>query len=132
MQVEDEVLLRLEKGGKGKTIYAVGGDIESSPVNSTDPNTEVDGERSSMKTSIRFCPIRRAQGAWRCWLDRNAIQKVIYGRRTHHRQTTSTAPRQFVSRTRRGSSASKRRGKLLTMPGGSRVRTASARRTARS
>ena len=28
MQVEDDVLLRLEKGGKGKTLYAVGGDIE--------------------------------------------------------------------------------------------------------
>ena len=26
IQVEDDVLLRLEKGGKGKTVYAVGGD----------------------------------------------------------------------------------------------------------
>jgi peptide/nickel transport system substrate-binding protein len=26
IQVEDEVLLRLENGGKGKTVYAVGSD----------------------------------------------------------------------------------------------------------
>ena len=49
MQVEDEVLLRLEKGGKGKTLYAVGGDIEFIAVNFTDPNTEIDGERSSIE-----------------------------------------------------------------------------------
>ena len=49
LQVEDEVLLRMEKGGKGKTIYAVGADIETIFINLTDPNTEVDGERSSIK-----------------------------------------------------------------------------------
>jgi len=38
IQVEDEVLLRLEKGGKGKTVYAVGGDTEFIALNFTDPS----------------------------------------------------------------------------------------------
>jgi peptide/nickel transport system substrate-binding protein len=36
MQVEDEVLLRMENGGKGKTIYAVGADIETIFINLSD------------------------------------------------------------------------------------------------
>ena len=50
LQVEDEILLRLEKGGKGKALITAGGNIEHIQLNSTDPWTEVDGERSSMKT----------------------------------------------------------------------------------
>ena len=50
MQVEDELLLRLEKGGKGRTVITPGGGIEHIQLNSTDPWTEVDGERASIKT----------------------------------------------------------------------------------
>ena len=50
MQVEDEILLRLEKGGKGRAAITPGGNIEHIQLNSTDPWTEVDGERSSIKT----------------------------------------------------------------------------------
>ena len=50
LQVEDEILLRLEKGGKGTTAMAFGGNIEHIQLNTTDPWTEVDGERASMKT----------------------------------------------------------------------------------
>ena len=50
LQVEDEILLRLEKGGKGTTPMAFGGNIEHIQLNTTDPWTEVDGERASMKT----------------------------------------------------------------------------------
>jgi len=51
MQVEDEVLLRMEKGGKGRVLFNPGAGIEHIQVNSTDPWTEVDGERSSIKTT---------------------------------------------------------------------------------
>ncbi len=51
MQVEDEILQRLEKGGKGAALdHRVGGNIEHIQLNSTDPWTEVDGERASAKT----------------------------------------------------------------------------------
>ncbi|HEV2439947.1 MAG TPA: peptide ABC transporter substrate-binding protein, partial [bacterium] len=51
MQVEDEILMRLEKGGKGRSLITPGGAIEHLELNSTDPWTEVDGERSSAKTT---------------------------------------------------------------------------------
>ena len=50
LQVEDEILQKLEKGGKGRVIYSKGGGIEHIQLNNTDPWTEVDGERSSLKT----------------------------------------------------------------------------------
>ncbi len=50
MQVEDEILQRLEKGGKGRVVITPGGNIEHIQLNTTDPWTEVDGERSSLKT----------------------------------------------------------------------------------
>ena len=53
MQVEDDILKRLEQGGKGRINIALAGDIEHIQLNNTDPWTEVDGERSSVKSSIR-------------------------------------------------------------------------------
>src|SRR6185369_13320696 len=50
LQVEDEILTRLETGGKGRVNIIPGGDIEHIQLNSTDPWTEVDGERASIKT----------------------------------------------------------------------------------
>ena len=50
LQVEDEILQRLEKGGKGRVVFNPGGGIEHLQLNTTDPWTEVDGERSSIKT----------------------------------------------------------------------------------
>src|SRR5204863_7823965 len=48
LQVEVEILVRLEDGGKarGRAEITPGGNIEPIQVNSTDPWTEVDGERS--------------------------------------------------------------------------------------
>ena len=133
MQVEDEVLLRLEKGGKGKTIYAVGGDIEFIALNFTDPNTEVDGERSSIKTKHPILSDSgRAQGACAAGRPRGHPESHLRPRRPHHRQLSSTGPRSSSPRTPRGNSASKRRPSCSTRPDGNRARTASARRTARS
>ena len=50
VQVEDEILKRLEVGGKGKAAITPGGNIEFIQLNQTDPWTEVDGERANAKT----------------------------------------------------------------------------------
>ena len=50
LQVEDEVLKRMEAGGKGKVHVVPSGDIEFIQLNPTDPWTEVDGERGSLKS----------------------------------------------------------------------------------
>jgi peptide/nickel transport system substrate-binding protein len=98
MQVEDEVLLRLEKGGKGKTAYGTGGDIEFIMVNFTDPNTEVDGERSSMKTKHPILSDPTVRKALSLLVDRDAVQKVIYGRAGRITANYLNGPAQFVSK----------------------------------
>src|SRR5438105_1329389 len=52
MQVEDEILVRLEDNGKarGRAEIFSSGNIEHIEINNTDPWTEVDGERASAKT----------------------------------------------------------------------------------
>lgn len=98
MQVEDEVLLRLEKGGKGKTLYAVGGDIEFIAINFTDPNTEVDGERSSMKTKHPTLSDPAVRKALALLVDRDSIKKAIYGRAGRTTANYLNGPDDFVSK----------------------------------
>ncbi len=98
MQVEDEVLLRLEKGGKGKTTYAVGGDIEFIAINFTDPNTEVDGERSSMKTKHPTLSDPAVRQALALLVDRDSVKKAIYGRAGRTTANYLNGPDDFVSK----------------------------------
>jgi peptide/nickel transport system substrate-binding protein len=78
--VEDEVLKRLETGGKGSANYAAGGDIEFIVLNNTDPGTEVDGERSSIKAPHPLLSDPAVRQALALLLDRDAVQNFIYGR----------------------------------------------------
>ncbi len=80
MQVEDEILLRLEKGGKGRTEMMMGGNIEFMQMNFTDPWTEVDGERSSIKTKHPAFSDPAVRQAISMLVDRKAIHDHIYGR----------------------------------------------------
>src|SRR5205814_4284601 len=50
LQVEDEVLKRMEDGGKGRVHLVHAGDIEFALLNQTDPWIEVEGERASIKS----------------------------------------------------------------------------------
>ncbi|HKU98396.1 MAG TPA: peptide ABC transporter substrate-binding protein, partial [Vineibacter sp.] len=80
MQVEDEILLRLEKGGKGKAEITQGGNIEHIGVNFTDPWTEVDGERASVKTKHPLLSDVAVRQALALLIDRKSVQEHIYGR----------------------------------------------------
>ena len=78
--VEDEVLLRLEQGGKGKVAIAFGGRITHVQLNQSDPWTEVDGERASVKSVHPFLTDPAVKGALALLVDRAAIQEQILGR----------------------------------------------------
>jgi peptide/nickel transport system substrate-binding protein len=80
MQVEDEVLKRLETGGKGTVVIAPGGSIEHIQLNSTDPWVEVDGERSSITTSHPTLGDPAVREALTLLVDRDSVGKYIYGR----------------------------------------------------
>ncbi|MGE0422313.1 MAG: peptide ABC transporter substrate-binding protein [Reyranellaceae bacterium] len=80
LQVEDEILQRLEKGGKGKVHISPTGNIEHIQVNQTDPWTEVDGERSSLKTKHPALSDKAVAQALSLLVDRDSVEKHIYGR----------------------------------------------------
>ena len=80
LQVEDEILLRLEDGGKGRTAITQGANIEHMQINFTDPLKEVDGERSSLKAPHPVLTESAVRQALNLLLDRKSIQDHIYGR----------------------------------------------------
>jgi peptide/nickel transport system substrate-binding protein len=99
MQVEDEILLRLEKGGKGKVVISPGGGMEFIQVNSTDPNTEVDGERSSIKTKHPTLSEPAVREALSLLVDKDSVEKYIYGRTGQATPNFVVNPEKFRSKT---------------------------------
>ncbi|MFN3744436.1 MAG: peptide ABC transporter substrate-binding protein [Hyphomicrobiaceae bacterium] len=80
MQVEDAILKRLETGGKGTVNVVPGGNIEHIQLNTTDPWTEVDGERSSLKTKHPAFSDPAVRRAMMLLVDRKSVEDHIYGR----------------------------------------------------
>ncbi|HKQ97857.1 MAG TPA: peptide ABC transporter substrate-binding protein [Candidatus Polarisedimenticolia bacterium] len=80
LQVADEVLKRFEQGGKGHVDIATGGGCEHMQLNNTDPWREVDGERSSVKTTHPFLTDPGVRSALNLLVDRGGIHEEIYGR----------------------------------------------------
>lgn len=97
MQVEDEVLKRMETGGRGKISSVPSGDIEFIILNTTDPWTEVDGERSSVKTKHPTLSDPKVREAFNLLLDRDSIQKFIYGRGGTATASFVNEPKMFKS-----------------------------------
>jgi peptide/nickel transport system substrate-binding protein len=101
MQVEDEILKRLEQGGRGKGDIVLGGNIEHIQVNNTDPWKEVDGERSSVKTKHPFLTDLAVRQALSLLVDRASIQEQIYGRTGIATANFLNAPDRFNSKNNR-------------------------------
>ncbi len=80
LQVEDEVLKRMEAGGKGRVHVVPGGDIEFIQLNPTDPFNEVDGERGSIKSKHFAFSDPAVRQAMALLCDRKSMQEFIYGR----------------------------------------------------
>jgi peptide/nickel transport system substrate-binding protein len=99
MQVEDEILSRLEKGGKGRVEISPGGNIEHIQVNFTDPWTEVDGERASLKTKHPILSDLAVRQALSLLVDKDSVEKHIYGRTGPATANFVNNPKKFVSTT---------------------------------
>ncbi len=99
MQVEDEILTRLENAGsaKGRVEIVPTGAIEHIQLNNTDPWTEVDGERSSIKTRHPLFSDPAVRRALTLLVDRAAVQKHIYGRIGVATANFINNPARFVS-----------------------------------
>jgi peptide/nickel transport system substrate-binding protein len=82
LQVEDEILRKLEQadGARGRIVIVAGGSVEHIQLNSSDPWTEVDGERSSVKTKNPLLSDPAVRRALAMLVDRDAVHQYIYGR----------------------------------------------------
>jgi peptide/nickel transport system substrate-binding protein len=90
LQVEDEVLKRMESSGKGRTLAIPSGDIEFIQLNPTDPWNEVEGERASVKSHHFAFADPKVREAMALLCDRKGMQDFVYGR-------TGTATGHFLS-----------------------------------
>jgi peptide/nickel transport system substrate-binding protein len=97
IQVEDDVLRRMEQGGKGRTDIAPAAGIEHLLCNFSDPWTEVDGERGSAKSAHPFLTDPAVRQALSLLVDRAAIQEQLYGRQGQATANYLNAPSRFRS-----------------------------------
>ena len=100
MQVEDEILLRLENAGnaKGRAEIVQSRAMEHIQLNSADPWTEVDGERSSPRTKHPLLSDPAVRQALRLLVDRTSVEKYIYGRTGVATGNFLNNPERFVSK----------------------------------
>jgi peptide/nickel transport system substrate-binding protein len=101
MQVEDEILRRMEQGGKGRVDIAVAGNIEHIQCNQTDPWTDVDGERSSITKPHLFLTDPAVRQALNLLVDRASVQEQIYGRAGRTSANFLNAPSRYFSKNTR-------------------------------
>jgi peptide/nickel transport system substrate-binding protein len=101
LQVEDEILQRLEKDGKGRVVFNRGGGIEHLQLNTTDPWTEVDGERSSIKTRHPTLSDPAVRQALALLVDKDSVEKYIYGRTGFATPNFVYNPERFASKATR-------------------------------
>jgi peptide/nickel transport system substrate-binding protein len=80
MLVEDEILRRMEQGGKGEAIVVAGGNLEFIGINFSDPLREIDGERSHPTTVHPALSDKVVRQALNLLVDRASVEKHIYGR----------------------------------------------------
>ena len=113
LQVEDDILKRLEQGGKGHTELSLGGNMEFIAINMTDPNREVEGERASLKASHPFLTDLPVRQALSLLVDRGSIQEHIYGRTGILTANFLSAPSRFQSKNTRWEFSIEKANKLL-------------------
>jgi peptide/nickel transport system substrate-binding protein len=97
LQVEDDILKRLEQGGKGRVEIFPTGNPEHIQLNTTDPWTEVDGERASLKTRHPVLGDPAVRQALNLLVDRAAVHEEIYGRQGQTSANFLNAPPRFRS-----------------------------------
>jgi peptide/nickel transport system substrate-binding protein len=79
VQVEPQILKQLEEsGGKGRVITSPPTNVERINFNFTDPNTEVDGERSSLQAPHPFLTDVAVRQAFSLATDRESIANQFY------------------------------------------------------
>ncbi len=78
--MEDDVLKRLEAGGKGRVVFTSGSATTAVYLNFSDPAQTLDGERSNPRTRHPVFADPAVRRAMALLVDRAGIQSFLYGR----------------------------------------------------
>jgi peptide/nickel transport system substrate-binding protein len=97
LQVEDTVLKQLESSGVGVTENTEVVNVERILINMTDPNKEVDGERSNVKNPHPWQADLKVRQAYNLLVKRDDIANQFYGRAGKATANILVAPEKFVS-----------------------------------
>lgn len=96
LQVPGPQLDQLEKGGNGQVNVVQGGSIEHVTLNYTDPNVEIDGERSSLKAPHPFFSDLKVRQAFALAMDRKLIVDQLYGKTGEVALFYAYTPKKYV------------------------------------
>jgi peptide/nickel transport system substrate-binding protein len=78
LQVEPQILNEMAQGGKGKLVTYPGTSVERVLINFSDPNTEVDGQRSEKNTPHPFLTDPAVRQALSLGCDRDTMSTQFY------------------------------------------------------
>ncbi|MBO0883333.1 MAG: peptide ABC transporter substrate-binding protein, partial [Mycobacterium sp.] len=98
LQVEANVLNGLMQGGKGELVTGPGGGVEQIILNQADPNSEVDGERASLKSKHPFLTDIKVRQAMALAIDRETMAKQLYGPTGNATPNVLTTPTNLSSK----------------------------------
>ena len=98
LQVEAQVLNGLMQGGKGELVAGPGGGVEQILLQQADPNTEVDGERASLKSKHPFLTDIKVRQAMALAIDRETMAKQLYGPSGNATANVLTTPTNLASK----------------------------------
>jgi peptide/nickel transport system substrate-binding protein len=96
--VEEEVLRRIEQGGKGRVLAIPSSGVSFIQCNQTDPWREVAGERSSLRAPHPLLTDAPVRNALSLLVDRMSIQENLVGRTGQITANFLNAPERFRSR----------------------------------
>jgi peptide/nickel transport system substrate-binding protein len=117
-QIEKEVRERLERQGrKGAFRMFPGTSVEHIDLNRTDPWTEVDGERSSLKVPHPFFTDHQVRQAFAAAVDRRTIAEQLYGAAGQPTSNVLNTPPQFQSPNTRWEFDQNKAARLLEQAG---------------
>ena len=95
--VEEEVLRRIEQGGKGRVLTLPSSGVSFVQCNQSDPWTPVDGERSGPKSTHPFLSDQAVRTALSLLIDRVSIHEHVLGRTGRPTANFLNAPDRFRS-----------------------------------
>ena len=96
--VEEEVLRRVEQGGKGRVLSIPSAGVSFVQCNQSDPWTAVEGERSSPRSLHPFLSDQAVRTALGLLVDRSGIHDHVLGRAGQPTANFLVAPERFRSR----------------------------------